>query len=620
MAELGELSVWAALPLTVLAAVAAFGGGWTGRADLARLGRRAAEASALLQLVALAGLAYALITVQLRYAYVAAVTGFEDPPLWRLAATWSAPEGGALVLSALITILAAVSSRLGRTRRAAARTGAVASLAVIGLLMVMVRAQPFAQREVPALVGGALPYALKNTAWQIELWAVYLAVALGSLALAEVVGGQLVDSPGSDRVGRGAMRLAAAALSLAIVAAAWRLYSGTGRLFDVAGFASLAVYLPAWLLALAYLHAPGGHVAPAWATRWTRILGVAFFPAIIAAGAAMVGAGGEVPSAFLPASGVAIGVLAGAMAGMAHASGSTSRDLDALPGFGRWAFAGGVVALGAAGTLVVWSLFKGPGWADIAWAVALVAVAASVVWSIARPAGGRTRLWLASAIAAGAAAAAAGYLLGDGTNTPFVVACGIAGASAVGAAVELVRLRASRQARREDVTAAIRDALRVRVGRRRASVIGHLGFALVLLGLSAEGSRLEETRPLSPGQSFELTGRSGAETRVTYLGLSRYQVGQLDKRVASFRVYRGGTSGRLATAALVTDVAGGRVSREPTVIRGVLSDLVVDMAGRVGDEAILCRLAHRPLASCVWFGWLLLVASFHAWGGLGVKR
>ncbi len=140
------------------------------------------------------------------------------------------------------------------------------------------------------------------------------------------------------------------------------------------------------------------------------------------------------------------------------------------------------------------------------------------------------------------------------------------------------------------------------------------------MGLSAEGSRVEDTRPLSPGQSLELTGRFGAETRVTYLGLSRYQVGQLDKRVASLRVHREGASGRLATATLVTDVAVGRVSREPTVIRGALSDVVVDMAGRVGDEAILCRLAYRPLASCVWLGWLLVVASLYAGGGVGVRR
>ncbi len=619
MAELGELSLWAALPLALLAAVAAFGGGWTGRADLARLGGRAAEAAALLQLVALAGLAYALITVELRFVYVAAVTGFDEPPLWRLAATWSAPEGGALVLALLITIVAAVSGRLGGTRQAAARTGAVASLAVIGLLMVLVRARPFAQPDAPALVGGALPFSLKDPAWQIELWAVYLAVAFGSLALAEVVGGQLVDARGSDGVGRGAMRLAGAALGLAILGAAWRIYAGTGRLFDVAGLASLAVYLPAWLLALSCLHAPSGPVAPVWAARWTRILGVAFFPAVVAAGAAVVGAGGGVPSAFLSASGLAIGVLAGAMAGMAHASASLSRKLVPLPGFGPWAIAGSAFGLGMAAIVVVWSLFKGPGWSMVAWPLVWVGIAGAVAWSVARPAVGKGWLRLALALAAGAAAAAVGYVL-VGNDPLFAVACAVVGASAVGAAVEQVRLRAARRAGWQDAPASVKGALAVRAGRRRASVVGHLGFALLLLGLSAEGLRVQDTRPLSPGQGFELTGRFGKTTRVTYLGLSRYQVGQLDKRVASFRLYREGASSQLATAALITDIAVGRVSREPTLVRAALGDLVVDIAGRVGDEAILCRLAYRPLASCVWLGGVLVVASFLVGGAWRWQR
>ncbi len=614
MAELGELSLWAALPLAVLAVVASVAGGWTGRADLATVGRRAAEAAAVLQLIALAGLAYALLKVQLRYVYVAAVTGFDEPPFWRLAASWSAPEGGTLVLALLITIVAALSGRLGRTRQAAARTGAVAALAVIGLVMVLARVQPFAQTEAPALVSGAFPFALKDLAWQIEMWAAYLAIACGSLTLGGVVGSQLVDSGGNDPLGRGAMRLAAATLSLAILAAAWRLYAGSGRLFDVAGLSSLAVYLPAWMLALSYLHAPGGPATPVWATRWARIFGVAFFPAAVAAGAAVVGAAGQVPSPFLWAGGLAIGVLAGTMAGLARGPEAPTRGLERLPGFGGWAFAASVVALASAGVVVAWSLVKGPRWSSITWPVALVGMAGAVAWSVTRP-GFRRRIWLAVCLAVGAAAAAGGYAL-SGSDWVFVMASAIAGAALVGTAAELARLRASRRTRREDAPPIVRNVLGVRSRRRQASVLGHLGFALVLVGLSAEGLRLEETRPLSPGERFELTGRFGVLTRVTYLGLSRYQVGQLDKRVASFRLSHGESGSRLVTPSLVADVVAGRVSREPSLVRGALSDVVVDIAGRVGDEVILCRLAYRPLASCVWLGGLLLLASFLAGGSL----
>ncbi len=162
----------------------------------------------------------------------------------------------------------------------------------------------------------------------------------------------------------------------------------------------------------------------------------------------------------------------------------------------------------------------------------------------------------------------------------------------------------------------MQKALGVRSRRRQASLFGHLGFALLLVGLSAEGFRLEETRPLSPGERFELTGRFGERTRVTYLGLSRYQVGQLDKRVASLRLSRRGSGSHLITPALVTDGVLGRASREPALVRGALSDVVVDIAGRVSDEVILCRLAYRPLASCVWLGGLLILAAFLAGGSL----
>ncbi len=121
---------------------------------------------------------------------------------------------------------------------------------------------------------------------------------------------------------------------------------------------------------------------------------------------------------------------------------------------------------------------------------------------------------------------------------------------------------------------------------------------------------------MSPGERFELTGRFGERTRVTYLGLSRYQVGQLDKRVASLRLSRRGSGSHLITPALVTDGVLGRASREPALVRGALSDVVVDIAGRVSDEVILCRLAYRPLASCVWLGGLLILAAFLAGGSL----
>ena len=84
MADLGELSLLAAIPLSFLSALSAIYGAWTTRRDLAEMGGRAASATAVLLLIAAAGLGHALIEVQLRYAYVVGFSDFGVDWTWRL--------------------------------------------------------------------------------------------------------------------------------------------------------------------------------------------------------------------------------------------------------------------------------------------------------------------------------------------------------------------------------------------------------------------------------------------------------------------------------------------------------------------------------------------------------
>ncbi len=617
MAELGELSLWAALPIAVLAMVASIAAGWTRRGDLGALGGRAAEAAAALLLVALLGLGYALATVQLRYAYVASLSGFQVPVAWRLAALSSGPAGGALTLTFLIMVAAALSYRVGGSRQALARSGCLATLATVGLIMVVVRARPFGQLHAAAMAGMGLPMPMRSLDWQVEVWASLLATACAAFAFAGVIGEQLVEAPALQRLERVAARWVAGLTTLAVLVATWRAYSASGWLLDTDGAYSVIMHGSTWLVAMAYLHAPGGAAVPVWASRWKRILGVTLFPAALGSSASVLSAGGALPATELWAAGLAVGIVSGAMAGMTRSRFGLA-DLDGVPGFGLSALAGGLLALIVAAFAAVWALLGDESSAVRDWTFtffALVALVALVGWSVSRPAG-RFKLVWPLAVIAGITVSLIVLIL-NGPGAPgFAGLSGLTAALLVGALADVTRLNS---VRRRQVGAEPggdqrrRAIVGMRARRRGASLLAHLGLAFAVLGFSAAALTRSDTRLLNPGDTLSVSGW-GDEVRVTYLGLSRYQVGELDKRVASFKLARGDGDARLVTAELIHDRVWRRDWLIPFVKPGVVRDVVVAIGGRRGDEAVMCRLSTRPLASMVWLGGgLLLISMF--WAG-----
>lgn len=623
MADLGELSLWAAVSLALFATIASVAAGWTRRADLLPMGGRAADATVALLIVVAVGLGHALVTVQLKYYYVAELSSFVLAPGWRLAGLWSGPGGGGLALTILIAVGAALSWREGPSPRTAARTGCLAALAAAGVLAVIVRARLFAQSPTPALVGVGLPPPMREITWQLELWASYLTAASAAFAFAGVIGEQLVESAGDQRSERAAARLAAAMATLALLVGAWRAYAGTGRLLDATGAAYVIVHVPTWLVAIAYLHAPGGLSVPSWAVRWRRIVGSALFPSALGGTAALLGSGGGVPSPLLWAAGFAVGIVSGAMIGMAGRPPGIEW-LRRVPGFGIHAFTGALVTLGFAAAAAVWWLLRGSasvdrGWLSLAFGVA--SLGALVVWSVSRPAGRWRWVWPLAAASALVAGGTAMARLGTRALS-FELLIALAAAAVVGFLADLGRVIAARRLERRAAEAGERRearVLRLRSRRRRSSVLGHLGLASIIVGLSAGSLSRSETQPLSPGDSFSLESSGEGDATVTYLGLSRYEMGDVDKRVASFLLRRGGDEPELVTAAMTFDRSSQRQVRTPALARGLLGDLIVDIVGRRDDEGIMSRLTVRPLASLVWLGGGLLLISF-LWPAGSVPR
>ncbi|MEE8550885.1 MAG: cytochrome c-type biogenesis CcmF C-terminal domain-containing protein [Gemmatimonadota bacterium] len=607
MAELGEFCLWAALPVATLSGVASIAGAWTGRGDLASVGGRAAEAAAVLIVLTLAGLGDALVKVQLSYAFVASYSGFHLAVPWRLAAIWSGPPGGALTLAFLITLCAAVSHRLGHSRQSAARTGCLSVLALFGLTLALVQARPFAHLAVPAAVGAGLPLAVQELTWQVQLWAAYLATACAAFTFAGVTGEHLVESPALQRAERAAVALVAVSLTVATAAAAWRAYAETGELLNAEGLSWTLTHGAAWLLAVAYLHAPGGVAVPAWAAVWARILGVALFPATVGSAAAVVAGQGLVPPAIPWAAGLAVGIVTGAMAGMAGFR-WRAPGLERVPGYGKYALTAAFIAVLLAGLAALWALLPGDFWLKIAQPLFLLILAPMAAWLSLRPAGNWRAVW---PIATGVAlATGVGTYAHAGWRAPaFAVASGLFAAVLVGLGAEIRRLMSARSSLSASGTTGGRTmTFRTRARRRMSSLVAHLGIALVVMGLLADELATAANGTLLPGETLS-SGSTVNGIRVTYLGLSRYRIGDLERTVASFMLYRAEEAPRMVTAEMTFDWISRRERWTPAIARGALSDVIVNVSDHEANEAVSTHLASRPLAGAVWLGAALLLLA-----------
>jgi cytochrome c biogenesis factor len=237
MTAAGELSLWAALLLSLWGAVSArlaLSGPPARASALSESGGRAVWAVTLLLAVAVCGLAAALLTPDLSLEYVALSVSRNVPEWWRLGALMSRPAGALLVLVFLATTLGALAQRSGNT----VFTARLCELLTASLAAIILAANPYAR------LPRALPDGLGlDPGWQIAV----TPLARLAMIIAGAVAAVAVANTLARRDSRAWWRAASGVGALALVAALRRSFTGPG--WGALEWSALAMWLAVTLWA-----------------------------------------------------------------------------------------------------------------------------------------------------------------------------------------------------------------------------------------------------------------------------------------------------------------------------------------------------------------------------------
>jgi cytochrome c-type biogenesis protein CcmF len=534
-------------------------------------------------------LAWALLSSDFTFAYVAGQSRRQASAWYRLAGLWGGPEGSLLVFTLLggLAACVAVARTPGMSRRGMSRTVRLLAVPIAALAAVTaVLAGPFERLAAPALDGGGLTPILEHPAMAVHPPLLYLGLVATLPAFALAVAGLGGVGPGWPAVRR--WLLAAVAL-LALAMALGGLWS-----YAEAGWGGYWAWDPVentslapWLAALVAVHL-------GQAGRGRSALAVATLPWVLALAGAAITRSGATPSvhAFAESDrlGVVLAVLALGTAAVVIGAVLVSRERGAAAtdaaskgvatvGAALLAAAAVVVLVGTASP-VVRRLAGEPGTAVGGWffadLVAPLALVGAIVLGAAGLRGRRQGLAVGGSVAAaaGALAWAAGWPFGS------VVLAAAGSFVALGAAAALATVR-------------------------RLAWLAHAGLGLLLLGVGASGAAVERTVPLDPGDTVRVAG-----VTVTYLGVDVVDGPRpgTEAVVAELDVRDGGR-GRRMRPSLVAYPDRGGVLAETSLWARPWHDVQVVLLRADDDQRAVLTVRVRPLAALVWLGALAIVAG-----------
>ena len=521
----------------------------------------------------------ALWSLDLSLTYVADHARAGTSAFYRLSGLWGGASGSLLMFTAMVA--AAVAALIWTQPRPTARSAALwGSLSVAVLTgAVLSTANPFGRLAIPAIEGAGLQPILEHPAMLYHPPVLYLGQVSTIVPFLIAVAAPL--GPSERRRLRGWL-----GLSLALLTAG--LATGSNWAYVELGWGGFWGWDPvengilvAWLLVLAAMHALGqpGH------SRAIRVLcGLPWILVLVAAAVTRAGVGGSV-HAFADDERVSW-ILTGLIVATAAVVGLARGDQPSRQHQHRWlriACAG----LASAAALVVLvgvlypipargePLVTGPYYATLLAPLAIVGLAAT-----ATVVGGRATVWSASGALAGVLAAASA-----GTRAPFAL-CVAAGVGAT--LVNLV------------------DGLRPRARRRWPMRVGHIGFAVLLIGVAGSTQAHRVTVGLDVGEEIEVGGRSFRHVGVEVVEAPAAGSSAV---VATVEVSEGGDLEAVLRPALVAFPDRRVLLAETALHSRPARDVQVVLRNATDAGAALYELSVAPLVMWVWWGSVLLTGA-----------
>lgn len=141
----------------------------------------------------------------------------------------------------------------------------------------------------------------------------------------------------------------------------------------------------------------------------------------------------------------------------------------------------------------------------------------------------------------------------------------------------------------------------VRQRRRYGAYVAHLGFLIVVVGITASHfGQQEKDVTLTPGSSVTVAGYT-----LTYEGSGERQLGDHTDFVASIKF----GNQTLEPARAIYAGLGGQALTHVAITTTPLADVYVVLAGTADDGSASFRVFINPLVSWIWAGGLVLIAG-----------
>ena len=555
-------------------------------------------------------LARALWSLDLSLTYVADHARSGTSEFYRLSGLWGGASGSLLLFTSMVAAAVAVLvwTQPRPTARSAGRWGSLSVAVLAGA--VLATANPFRQLAIPAIEGAGLQPILEHPAMLYHPPLLYLGQVSTIVPFLVAVASPL--NPGTRRALRGWLGLSLALLTVGLA-------TGSNWAYVELGWGGFWGWDPvengilvAWLLVLAAMHAVG---QPRHGRTVRMLCTLPWATVLVAAAVTRGGVGGSVHAFADDArvSWILLGlIVATAVVAVLAATGFQPRRQHQRPRTaqarvaeaGRGALwqqpplvlgriAAGVLAAAAAVLVLAGVLYPipapgeplvtGPYYATLLGPLAIVGLGAT-----ATVVGGRATLWSASGALAGVIAAAAA-----GTRAPFAL-CVAAGVGAM--LVNLV------------------DGLRRQARGRWPMRVGHLGFAVLLIGVAGSTQADRATVGFDIGEEVEVGGRSFRHVGVEVV---EGPAPRSDAVVATIEVRDGDKLVAVLRPALVAFPDRSVVLAETALHSRPAGDIQAVLRNATDPGLALYSLSVAPLVMWVWWGSVLmggagLMVAFHA--------